>query len=283
MTAKTTDESHLVTPTVASEVVVEARIAKPIPKAEMIGEAHPDMPIIMTGMETEAHNSATTTSTSEMGVDAYAIAPLVIKESTAGSCESIATMVNAVVIEAVGTVPVSGQADAGVPIEVTTMTEMPEACIPATNADYRVVARTDSTIVSTVASQGQMPMTLRPNVGSDAVAIGVNVETTVNVAGPLAVESWGRNARMVEGIFRIIEGMEPPWVTLSVLDIAVIQFPNVNRDLLRHTIMTVLMSQRDCVVRLTRAELRLGPRMDREGNAFVELDLDYSDRYNNSH
>jgi len=88
---------------------------------------------------------------------------------------------------------------------------------------------------------------------------------------------------MVEGIFRIIEEMEPPWVTLNVLEVAAIRFPTVDREMLRHTIMTILMSQRRCVVRLTRAGLRLGPRVDREGNAFVELDLDYADRYSNSH
>jgi len=88
---------------------------------------------------------------------------------------------------------------------------------------------------------------------------------------------------LVEGIFRIIKNMEPLWITLNVLENAVVQFPNVDRGMLRHTIMTILMSQRRCVVRLTRAGLRLGPRVDREENAFLELDLDYADRYSNSH
>jgi len=103
------------------------------------------------------------------------------------------------------------------------------------------------------------------------------------VTRPLAVEGWGRDVLMVEGVFHIIEGMEPPWITLNVLEAAALQFPNIDREVLRHTIMTILMSQRRCVIRLTRAGLRRGPRTDRDRNAFVELDLDYADRYSNSH
>jgi len=103
------------------------------------------------------------------------------------------------------------------------------------------------------------------------------------VIRPLAGEGWGRDAHMVERIFRIIEGMEPPWVTVDVLEDVVLQFPTVNRETLLLVIMTVMMTQRRCVVRLTRAGLRLGPRVDRDGLAFVELDLDYAERYSNSH
>jgi len=97
------------------------------------------------------------------------------------------------------------------------------------------------------------------------------------------VDGWAREARMVEVIFQIMEGMEPPWVTLNVLEIAVNRYPDVSPETLRLIIMTVMMSQRRCVTRLTRAGLRLGPRTDRDGNAFVELDLDFADRYSISH
>jgi len=80
-----------------------------------------------------------------------------------------------------------------------------------------------------------------------------------------------------------MEGMEPPWVTLEVLEAATIRFPTIDREMLRRTIMTVMMTQRRCVVRLTRAGLRRGARTDREGNSFVELDLDFADRYSMSH
>jgi len=53
-------------------------------------------------------------------------------------------------------------------------------------------------------------MILSSDVDNNAVVMGGNVGTTVNVAGPLAVENWGRDAMIVEGIFQIIEGMEPP-------------------------------------------------------------------------
>jgi len=79
----------------------------------------------------------------------------------------------------------------------------------------------------------------------------MNVAAPSEIARPLAVEGWGRDALMMEGIFRIIEGMEPPWITLNVLDAAALQFLIVDRERLRHTIMTILMSQRRCVVRLT--------------------------------
>jgi len=100
---------------------------------------------------------------------------------------------------------------------------------------------------------------------------------------PIEAEGLARDAQMVEGIFRIMEGMEPPWVTLEVLEAATVRFPTIDREMLRRTIMTVMMTQRRCVVRLTRAGLRRGARTDREGNSFVELDLDFADRYSMSH
>jgi len=100
---------------------------------------------------------------------------------------------------------------------------------------------------------------------------------------PRPAEGWARDAQMVEGIFRIMEGMEPPWITLDVLEAATVRFPTIDREMLRRTIMTVMMTQRRCVVRLTRAGLRRGARTDRDGNSFVELDLDFADRYSMSH
>jgi len=122
-------------------------------------------------------------------------------------------------------------------------------------------------------------------VASGRVDVGpsVSVGGLPTMTGTGAADGWMRGARMVETIFQIIEGMEPPWVTIDVLEVAVGRFPNVDREFLRHTIMTVMMTQRRCVVRLTRAGLRLGPRTDRDGNAFVELDLDFADRYSTSH
>jgi len=61
----------------------------------------------------------------------------------------------------------------------------------------------------------------------------------------------------VEGIFQIMEGMEPPWITPNVLEVAAVRYLDVDRETLCLTIMTVMMSQRRFVVRLTRAGLRL--------------------------
>jgi len=97
------------------------------------------------------------------------------------------------------------------------------------------------------------------------------------------VDGWVRDARILEGIFQIMESMEPPWITLNVLEVAAVRFSDVDRETLHLTIMTVMMAQRRCVVRLMRAGLRLGPRTEREENAYVELDLDFADRYSTSH
>jgi len=120
-----------------------------------------------------------------------------------------------------------------------------------------------------------------PETSSDVAGVGTT--TTVSIGLLLAGDGWARDARMFEGIFQIMEGMEPPWITNNVLEAAVVRFPAVEREILRLTIMTMMMTQRRCVVRLTRAGLRLGPRIDREGSSFLELDLDYADRYSTSH
>jgi len=147
-------------------------------------------------------------------------------------------------------------------------------------------------MMSTVVEQETAPSSVIRDVQMVVNPSGVLSTTTVTTRNEivvqwfpplLAVEGWGRDALVVEGLFRIIENMERPWVTLNVLEAAVLQFPTADRETLRRSIMTIMMSQRRCVVRLTRAGLRLGPRTDREGNAFIELDLDYADRYNTSH
>jgi len=119
------------------------------------------------------------------------------------------------------------------------------------------------------------------NESGEAVVLGGLVERRPRLLPKL--RRWARDARMVEGIFQIMGGMEPPLITLDVMEVAAVRYPDVDRETLRFIIMTVLMSQRRCVVHLTRARLRLGPRTDREGNAFVELDLDFADRYSSSH
>jgi len=129
------------------------------------------------------------------------------------------------------------------------------------------------------------PTTAHGSVSS--ASINTTSEAVVGAPGrggiALVAEGWARDAQVVEGIFRIMEGMEPPWMTIEVLEVATMRFPTVDRELLQRIIMTVMMTQRRCVVRLTRAGLRRGPRTDRDGNSFVELDLDFADRYSMSH
>jgi len=114
-------------------------------------------------------------------------------------------------------------------------------------------------------------------------AVTTEVEPRNVPPRPIVIDGWARDARMVEAIFQVMEGLEPSWVTLDVMEVVAVRYPDVDRETLRLVIMTVMMSQRRCVVRLTRAGLRLGPRTDPEGNAFVELDLDFAERYSTSH
>jgi len=164
--------------------------------------------------------------------------------------------------------------------------------VPESSANVDIAADMEVTMGAVVEQDPVPPIVVRDlqMVVNPSGVLATTPVTTRNeivvpasAPSPLAVEGWGRDALMVEGLFRIIENMEPPWVTLNVLEAAVLQFPTVDREVLRRSIMTIMMLQRRCIIRLTRAGLRLGPRTDREGNAFVKLDLDYADRYSNSH
>jgi len=145
--------------------------------------------------------------------------------------------------------------------------------------------RTLKTPTATPAALPCCPTTVHGSVSSESI----NITSEVVVGAPgrggiaLVAEGWARDAQVIEGIFRIMEGMEPPWMTIEVLEVATTRFPTVGREVLQRIIMTVMMKQRRCVVRLTRAGLRRGPRTDRDGNSFVELDLDFADRYSMSH
>jgi len=158
-------------------------------------------------------------------------------------------------------------------VDVTTMVSCSTiaSLMVAGGDEAEVVTRQSSS--ATVVAAAEVDVMMAP---STAVTLGCQVRQPV-------VDGWARDARMVEGIFQIMEGMEPPWITLNVLEIAAVRFPDVDRETLRLTIVTMIMSQRRCVVRLTRAGLRLGPRTDWEGNAYIELDLDFADRYSTSH
>jgi len=132
-------------------------------------------------------------------------------------------------------------------------------------------ATRDSMEVIPVTVSHDVTAVLNPSITADGhlAVISGAVARIPNVASGAtaqisASDGWGRDAHMVEGLFQIIEGMEPPWITLNVLEAAALRFPMVDREILRLTIMTVMMTQRRVVVRLTRARLRFGPCVDRE-------------------
>jgi len=88
--------------------------------------------------------------------------------------------------------------------------------------------------------------------GSINTVTGAVTGVTVSLGIPMAAEGWARDAQVVEGIFRIMEEMEPPWVTIEVFEAATVRFPTVDRKTLQRTIMTVMMTQRRCVVITSR-------------------------------
>jgi len=295
-TTKMPVEAHTAAPTVMTEMGVEAHTAAPTTTTEMPVEAHTAAPTVMTERGVEAHTALPTTTTempvkahidtptmtTDMDVEVPNVAPLTTEEKTIEVYASIPLLVSVVNDNIARTGSVVRQAESAVPMEVA-IEELCKNVIPGSKEEHWYTTSIDSTTTTAAACQEQIPIDPSLTVATDAVVAEGSVNATVNIMRPLAVEVWGRGTMMVEGIFRIIEGMEPPWITLNVLEIAAVQFPTVDCEVLRHTIMTILMSQRRCVVRLTRAGLRRGPRTDGEGNAFVELDLDYADRYSNSH
>jgi len=270
-------------------MIVKVPTNEPIMALEMFVESAADVLIADVEMASEMRVGATNPVTglpSEVSTTMFSMTEGVIT----GMRDIRSTIVDAVPIDIVRTGIASRESGPEVPIGIK-MSRLCQDDIPGpsggneytTSINSTAITRPEMKELTTVAFPGQVSTVPNSNVGGNTVAMCGDVVAIADVARPLAVEGWGRDAMMVEAIFRIIEGMEPPWVTLNVLENAVVQLPHVNRDLLRHTIMTILMSQRRCVVRITRAGLRLGPRTDQEGNAFVELDLDYSDRYSNSH
>jgi len=92
--------------------------------------------------------------------------------------------------------------------------------VPGVGADgneAEVVARQSGS--ATVVAAAEVVVIMAP---STAVTLGCQVRQPV-------VDRWARDACMVEGIFQIMEGMEPPWITLNVLEIAAVRFPDVDR------------------------------------------------------
>jgi len=162
-------------------------------------------------------------------------------------------------------------------------TTVPAIDLKSISGPQAVTVELVETCQSTAPAQDPRPEQVVVASGLETVATMMPANTQAILLRLPVVNGWARDARMVEGIFQIMEGMEPPWITLNVMEVAAVRYPDVDRETLRLIIMTVMMSQRRCVVRLTRAELRLGPRTDHEGNAFIELDLDFADRYSTSH
>jgi len=215
----------------------------------------------ISGGETDKMDAAPDTTTSPTAVEANAAldattSPTAVEANAAPDATTPPTTVGA------NTAP-----DAPTPSSIEEATAARNVLTPPTPVapNTPVHSTTDESIskikdvgtdTTAVACREQALAPLSVELPSD-ILVANEIAVPADVARPLAVEGWGRDALMVEGIFRIIEGLEPPWITLNVLEVAALQFLMVGREVLRHTIMTIHMSQRHCVIRLTRAGLRL--------------------------
>jgi len=94
---------------------------------------------------------------------------------------------------------------------------------------------------------------------------------------------WGRHGYIIAEIHRVLATMEPLWGSLQVFEAVSRRFPEVDETALQMTVLAVLMTQRNCVRKLTLAGARKGPRRDENGEVFIELDLVYENRFSDSY
>jgi len=104
------------------------------------------------------------------------------------------------------------------------LTVAPNILVRSTTEESVSEIKDVPTDTTTVACSEQALATRGVAVSSD-LFVAKEIDVSTDVMRPLAVEGWGRDALMVEGIFRIIENMEPPWITLNALETAALQFP----------------------------------------------------------
>jgi len=187
---------------------------------EMPVEAHTATPIVMTEVPVEAHID-TPTMTTDMAVEVPTVAPPTTEKKTTEVYVSIPPLVSFVNVNIVGIGSVVRQSESAVPMEVA-IEELCKNDIPGSKEELEYATSIDSTTTTAVACQEQTLMDPRLTVVTDAIVAEGSVNATANIVRLLAVEGCGRDAMMVEGIFRIIDGMEPPWITLNVLKIAAV-------------------------------------------------------------
>jgi len=260
-------EAQIPTPAPMEQTGVEAQTTATAPMEQTGVEAQTTAtaPIGQTGVEAQTTATATKeqigveaqvavpTTALDMVVEAHGDTPPVNKEVIVGRYIEMPSLVSIAPVELVWTGARLWEPESGVSTEGA-IKESRKDDIPGSSGEHEyttdinlttpmAAARADSKDVATAACRGQTPIAPNLNVGGNVAVIGGDVRAMANVVGSLAAEGWGRDAMMLEGIFRILEGMEPPWVTLSVLENAVIRFPHVNPDLLRHTIMSYLREQ----------------------------------------
>jgi len=96
------------------------------------------------------------------------------------------------------------------------------------------------------------------------------------------VNEFRRDTCVVNEVCQMIEEMPRPWSAYRAFEVATARFPNIDRAALRLTVLAVLMGQRRCINRMTTAGMQSGPRCDKDGKIYLELNNTCADEYRNS-
>jgi len=92
----------------------------------------------------------------------------------------------------------------------------------------------------------------------------------------------GHDSRIIDGLYQMIVAFPPPWNTMTLLEAAVVRFPEVERVALRMTVAAIVIALRRGANEILFASLRRGPRRDEYGELLVDLDLKEINKFNSS-
>jgi len=130
---------------------------------------------------------------------------------------------------------------------------------------------------SVVASSAAIAIAQRRVVASpNAIAIAP-CTTRVHVQ-----EEMVHDSRIIDGLYQMIVAFPPPWNTMTLLEAAVLRFPDVERIALRMTVAAIVIALRRGANDILFASLRRGPRRDEYGELLVDLDLKEINKFNSS-
>jgi len=95
-------------------------------------------------------------------------------------------------------------------------------------------------------------------------------------------EEIGHDFMIIDGLYQMIVAFPPLWNTMTLLEAAVLRFPDVERIALRMTVAAIVITLRRGANDILFASLRRGPRRDEYGELPVDLDLKEINKFNSS-